>query len=70
MINPEKKDIKPLMIIEVIWLVVSLLGFGAAIIQFANNNIENSIKLGAVALLCFLMYMMRRYYRKISKTKE
>jgi cytochrome bd-type quinol oxidase subunit 2 len=58
-------------ILEIVWLVLAILGAVAAIHKTYNASFKESYLMYIIAIICILMYFVRRGTRKISeKNKE
>ncbi len=61
------KKIPPIKLLEVAWLIVSLLSLGAGLHKSIRFGFRNSIAFFVIALFAFLMYYFRRKWRTSSE---
>ena len=54
-------------ILEIIWLIVALLGLGAAIHKNIHNGFRESLLFFLITLIAAAMFLMRRKLRKRSE---
>lgn len=57
-------------ILEIIWLVVMVVGLGAAIHKTIDFGFTESIMLYVIAGIAGLMYVLRRYMRKLQEKNQ
>ena len=54
-------------ILEIVWLVLAIAGAGAAIHKTINTSFKESYVMYIIAIICILMYFVRRGVRKINE---
>lgn len=57
-------------ILEIIWLIVMVVGLGAAIHKTIDFGFMESIMLYVIASIAGLMYVWRRYMRKLQEKNQ
>ncbi len=57
-------------ILEIIWLIVMVVGLAAAIHKTMDSGFTDSIMLYVIAGIAGLMYVWRRYMRKLQEKNQ
>jgi positive regulator of sigma E activity len=57
-------------ILEIIWLIVMVVGLAAAIHKTTDSGFSDSIMLYVIAGIAGLMYVWRRYMRKLQEKNQ